>query len=89
MRLTILAVGKLRPYYREACDDYRRRLERYATVDEIEIRAARIAIPDKLTGWVNLDHADRITHTLNKSFRHYYGGGISEKPGVVHTMPRW
>ncbi len=40
MRLTIVAVGKLRPYYREACDDYRRRLGRYATVDEIEIREA-------------------------------------------------
>lgn len=40
MRLTIVAVGKLRPYYRQACDDYRRRLGRYATVDEIEIREA-------------------------------------------------
>ena len=40
MRLTIVAVGKLRPSYREACDDYRRRLGRYATVDEIEVREA-------------------------------------------------
>ena len=40
MRLTIVAVGKLRPYYREACDDYRRRLVRFATVDEVEIRPA-------------------------------------------------
>jgi 23S rRNA (pseudouridine1915-N3)-methyltransferase len=40
MRLTIMAVGKLRPCYREACDDYRRRLGRFATVDEVEIRAA-------------------------------------------------
>ncbi len=40
MRLTIVAVGKLRPYYREACDDYRRRLQRFATIDEVEIREA-------------------------------------------------
>lgn len=40
MRLTIAAVGKLRPYYREACDDYRRRLGRFGSVDEIEIREA-------------------------------------------------
>ena len=40
MRLTIVAVGKLRPYYREACDDYRRRMTRFATVDEVEIREA-------------------------------------------------
>lgn len=40
MRLTMVAVGKLRPYYREACDDYRRRLRRFATVDETEIREA-------------------------------------------------
>ena len=40
MRLTIVAVGKLRPYYRQACDDYRRRLQRFATIDEVEIRPA-------------------------------------------------
>lgn len=40
MRLIIVAVGKLRPYYREACDDYRRRLRRFATIDEMEIREA-------------------------------------------------
>ena len=38
MRLTVVAVGKLRPYFREGCDDYRRRLSRFATVDEVEIR---------------------------------------------------
>jgi 23S rRNA (pseudouridine1915-N3)-methyltransferase len=38
MRLTLVAVGKLRPYFREACDDYRRRLRRFATVEEVEIR---------------------------------------------------
>jgi 23S rRNA (pseudouridine1915-N3)-methyltransferase len=38
MDIVILAVGRLRPYYREACDDYLGRLDRYARVDEREIR---------------------------------------------------
>jgi 23S rRNA (pseudouridine1915-N3)-methyltransferase len=38
--LVLLAVGKLRPSYREACDDYLRRLGRYARVREIEVREA-------------------------------------------------
>jgi 23S rRNA (pseudouridine1915-N3)-methyltransferase len=41
MDIAILAVGKLRSYYREACDEYIRRLRRYATIDEKEIREAR------------------------------------------------
>jgi 23S rRNA (pseudouridine1915-N3)-methyltransferase len=40
VEITIVAVGKLRPYYREACDDYARRLKRYITFREIEIREA-------------------------------------------------
>jgi 23S rRNA (pseudouridine1915-N3)-methyltransferase len=36
----LLAVGRLRPYYREACDDYLRRLGRYAKVEETEVREA-------------------------------------------------
>jgi 23S rRNA (pseudouridine1915-N3)-methyltransferase len=38
--LRLLAVGRLRSYYRDACDDYLRRLRRYATVDEVEVREA-------------------------------------------------
>jgi 23S rRNA (pseudouridine1915-N3)-methyltransferase len=41
MEIAILAVGKLRSYYREACDEYARRLKRYATVDEREVREGR------------------------------------------------
>jgi 23S rRNA (pseudouridine1915-N3)-methyltransferase len=36
----LLAVGKLRPSYRQACDDYLRRLGRHATVREVEVREA-------------------------------------------------
>ena len=40
MDLTVVAVGKLRPYYRQAADDYIRRLKRYATPREVEVREA-------------------------------------------------
>jgi 23S rRNA (pseudouridine1915-N3)-methyltransferase len=38
MELFLLTVGKLRPSYREACDDYLRRLGRYLKVREVEVR---------------------------------------------------
>lgn len=38
MEITLLAVGRLRPYYREACDDYARRLTRYGPFAEVEVR---------------------------------------------------
>jgi len=38
--LWLLAVGKLRPAYRAACDDYLRRLGRHAKVHEVEVREA-------------------------------------------------
>jgi 23S rRNA (pseudouridine1915-N3)-methyltransferase len=40
LRLTILAVGKLRPMYREVADEYLRRLKRYTPVQEMEVREA-------------------------------------------------
>jgi 23S rRNA (pseudouridine1915-N3)-methyltransferase len=40
MDLLILAVGRLRSHYRSACDDYLRRLSRYAKVSEVEVREA-------------------------------------------------
>jgi 23S rRNA (pseudouridine1915-N3)-methyltransferase len=40
MTMLVLAVGRLRAAYREACDDYLRRLARYARVEEAEVREA-------------------------------------------------
>ena len=40
MDISVVAVGKLRPYYREAFDDYARRLQRYVTFREHEVREA-------------------------------------------------
>src|SRR5689334_2710750 len=38
MEITVVAVGKLRSFYRDACDEYVTRLGRYATFHEIEVR---------------------------------------------------
>jgi 23S rRNA (pseudouridine1915-N3)-methyltransferase len=38
VQIVIVAVGRLRSYYREACDDYLRRLRRYTRVEEREVR---------------------------------------------------
>ena len=40
MQTTLLAVGKLRRCYREACDDYLQRLRHYSPVTELELRDA-------------------------------------------------
>jgi 23S rRNA (pseudouridine1915-N3)-methyltransferase len=38
MRLSIVAVGRLRTAWRAAADDYIRRLRRHVTLDEVEVR---------------------------------------------------
>lgn len=40
MEITLLAVGRLRPAFRAACDDYARRLGRHVRFAEIEVREA-------------------------------------------------
>jgi len=45
MDIALLAVGRLRPYYRAACDDYLRRLSRYARVSECEVRETTSGSP--------------------------------------------
>lgn len=40
METRLLAVGKLRGYFREACDDYLRRIGRFGPVTEREVREA-------------------------------------------------
>jgi len=43
VQLVVLAVGKLRPAFREAADEYLRRLARYLKVEEREVREAPAA----------------------------------------------
>jgi 23S rRNA (pseudouridine1915-N3)-methyltransferase len=45
MNIALLAVGRLRPYYRAASDDYLRRLSRYARVSECEVRETTSGSP--------------------------------------------
>jgi 23S rRNA pseudoU1915 N3-methylase RlmH len=40
VNLHLLAVGKLRPAFREAADEYIRRLKRFARLEEREVREA-------------------------------------------------
>ncbi|HEX6091360.1 MAG TPA: 23S rRNA (pseudouridine(1915)-N(3))-methyltransferase RlmH [Gemmatimonadales bacterium] len=40
MEITLLAVGRLRPAYRAACDDYVRRIGRHLRFTEVEVREA-------------------------------------------------
>ena len=43
----VLGVGKLRPAFRAAADEYLRRLRRYAKASEIEVREARAGTPEE------------------------------------------
>ena len=60
MDIIILAVGKLRSYYREACDEYGTRLQRYASVDEREIREGR----GKTSTEIERDESRRLSEKL-------------------------
>lgn len=40
MRLSLAVVGRLRPYYRQAADEYARRIQRFWPLEELETREA-------------------------------------------------
>lgn len=62
MQIALVAVGRLRPYYRDACDDYLRRLRRHAKVTEHELREG----PGGGAGVQRRDEASRIRTQLPK-----------------------
>jgi 23S rRNA (pseudouridine1915-N3)-methyltransferase len=45
--VVVLAIGRLRPAFRSAADEYLRRLGRYAKTSEVELREPRTATPDE------------------------------------------
>ncbi len=47
MQITLLALGKLRPAFRSAADEYLGRLRRYAKLAEIELREPRSGTPEE------------------------------------------
>jgi 23S rRNA (pseudouridine1915-N3)-methyltransferase len=61
MHTHLVAVGKLRPYYRDACDDYLKRLRRYGPVLEREVRAAGRAATAELC---RREEAERLLRVL-------------------------
>jgi 23S rRNA (pseudouridine1915-N3)-methyltransferase len=61
VELAVLAVGKLRSYYRDAFDDYARRLRRYCTFREQEVREASRA-PN--VSAQRAEEAERLTRQL-------------------------
>jgi 23S rRNA (pseudouridine1915-N3)-methyltransferase len=58
LEINLVAVGKLRPYYRAALDDYGKRLRRYAAFREHEVREASRA-PNVAAQ--RLEEAQRLT----------------------------
>ena len=61
MEINLVAVGKLRPYYREALNDYGRRLQQYAVFREHEVREASRA-PNVAVQ--RLEEAERLTSRI-------------------------
>lgn len=61
MQLLLLAVGKLRPALREACDEYLRRSQRVIVVTEREVRQAGQGGD---SAWQRDDEGRRILDTL-------------------------
>jgi 23S rRNA (pseudouridine1915-N3)-methyltransferase len=47
-RIVLLAVGRLRPAFRAAADEYVRRLRRYARINEMEVRESRGGTPEEM-----------------------------------------
>lgn len=66
MELHLLAVGKLRPSFREACDDYLRRLGRHVKIRESEVREASRA---PTVHAQRLEEAERLRAKLPASAR--------------------
>ena len=72
MDVTLLAVGRLRPYYREACDDYAARLGRHVRLAEVEVRddarlsaripggATLVCLAREGTGWTSAALAAQV-----------------------------
>jgi 23S rRNA (pseudouridine1915-N3)-methyltransferase len=61
LEINLVAVGKLRPYYRAALDDYGKRLQRYAVFREHEVREASRA-PNVAAQ--RLEEAERLTSRI-------------------------
>ena len=89
MEINLVAVGKLRPYYREALDDYARRLQRYAVFREHEVREASRA-PNVAAQ--RLEEAQRLTTRIPATGSFValarVGAGWTS-PDIAKQLDRW
>lgn len=89
MEIVLLAVGKLRTAYRDMCDEYLRRLERYARVRELEIREAARAPSGAVQ---RRQEADRLRERLPGSgivVALDMGGTQLSSEGLAEKLRRW
>lgn len=89
MNLHLLAVGKLRPSFREAADDYVKRLRRFARLEEREIReAGRAGNPVAQ----RREETRRLTAALPENSRVVAltrGGDGWSSPELARQIARW
>lgn len=89
MEISIAAVGKLRPYYREAADDYVRRLRRYVTFREHEVREASRAPGEAAQRAEEAERLSaRIPETANMVALARVGSGWTSADLAKH-LDRW
>lgn len=89
MEISLLAVGKLRPYYRHAADDYLRRLRRYASLREHEVREASrapSAIAQRAEEAARLEVRIHEASTIVTLAREGMGWSSRE---LAHQLDRW
>lgn len=88
MQVALIAVGRLRPYYRDACDDYLRRVRRHARLAEHEVREG----PDANPVVQRREEAARIRGHLPKGARIValaIGGEPWSSEALAARVERW
>ncbi len=89
MKISILAVGKLRPAFRDAADDYLVRLRRYCSTEEVEVREAGKAptVAEALKQEAERLKAKLATGALVVALDREGDGWTSE--GLAGRLSRW
>jgi 23S rRNA (pseudouridine1915-N3)-methyltransferase len=82
-------VGKLRPSYREACDDYLRRLRHYGAVREIEVREAGRARSSELRRSEESDRLAAATPSGARVVALDRGGSAWSSEDLAKRLERW
>ena len=89
MQTHLLAVGKLRASFRDACDEYLRRLRHYGPVVELEVREAGRAATPELR---RTEEAARLTRAVPAAARLIVldrGGSLWSTEELAGRLERW